>query len=396
MGAVFTNPVDVVGTATLLPGTIDYLDGPMLGNGLLNISITGGNTFSPQADMSAFSGTNEMGASTGFYRFFGSLGSSLAAFDLGTSTATMQNRNGGVTIALGSLAGGSRTTLSGAGSVSAPTTYLVGGNNKSTTFSGKISDGSGTTALVKTGTGTWTITGTNIYSGGTTVSNGTLVINNNAGSGTGSGAVTVSGGTLAGAGVISGSAGINSGGTLAPGNPLGILTISNSLTLASGSVTFMQVQHAPLTNDAIKVSGTLTEGGTLIVSNSNSSVFAPGDSFKLFNAGTYSGAFGNFILPSLSAGLVWNTSALNVSGTLSVVTFTSPVISSVRALNGNIVISGIGGPDGLPYEIQVTTNLISPQWLPLATNQFDASGNFIFSNAIAPGSPVLFYRLLVQ
>jgi hypothetical protein len=151
-----------------------------------------------------------------------------------------------------------------------------------------------------------------------------------------------------------------------------------------------------LTNSAVKVSGTLAEGGTLIVSNSNSSIFALGDNFTLFNAGTYSGTFSNFILPSLSAGLVWNTSALNQSGTLSVVALTSPVISSMTALNGNIVISGTGGPDGLPYEVQVTTNLISSQWLPLATNQFDAGGNFIFSNAIAPGSPVLFYRLLVQ
>ncbi|HEV2455692.1 MAG TPA: polysaccharide lyase family protein [Verrucomicrobiae bacterium] len=396
LGAVINNAIDVTGSATLLPGTIDYNDSPLSGGGLLNISITGGNTFSPQADMSGFSGTNELGASTGFYRFYGSLGSSSAAFDLGTGTAAMSNRNGGVTIALGSLAGGSKTALSGAGSVNAPTIYLIGGNNNSATFSGKISDSLGSTEIIKTGAGNWTITGTNTYSAGTVVSNGTLVVNSIGGSGTGSGSVNVNGGVLAGTGTISGNVTINSGGTLAPGNPLGALTISNSLTLASGSVTIVQVQHSPPTNSSVTVLAALSENGTLIVTNSNASAFAAGDSFEVFNAAAYSGSFANLILPPLSAGLAWNTSALNVSGTVSVVALTSPLVSSVKEVNGNLVVAGTGGPHGLPYDIQVTTNLVFPQWMPLATNQFDAAGNFTFTNAINSGWPQTYYRLEVQ
>lgn len=393
LGAVITNAIDVAGFATLLPGTIDYSDSPLFGSGLLNINITGGNTFSPQADMSAFSGTNELGTSTGFYRFYGSVGSASAAFDLGTSTATMNNRNGGVTIALGSLAGGSGTTLGGASSISAPTVYSIGGNNNNTTFLGKITDNDGTTAIIKTGKGDWTITGTNTYSGGTTVNGGVLLVNNVSGSGTGSGTITVNGGIMAGTGSISGSVAVNSGGTLAPGNPLGTLTISNSLLLQSGSATLMQVQHSPLTNSAVKIAGTLTEGGMLNVTNSNSGAFVAGDSFKIFNAGAYSGAFASFNLPSLSSGLAWNTSALNVSGMLSVVALTSPVISGVKVANGNLIVSGTGGPEGLPYDIQITTNLISPQWTSLATNQFDDSGNFTFTNTVSPNWPQLYYRL---
>ena len=391
LGAVITNVIDVAGSVTLLPGTIDYSDSPLVGGGLLNISVTGGNTFSPQANMSGFSGTNELGASTGFYRFFGSLGSSSAAFDLGTSTATIDNRNGAVTITLGSLAGASGTTLSGAGSVNAPTIYSIGGNNNNTTFPGKITDNVGTTTIIKTGTGTWTITGANTYTGGTTVSSGVLLVNNTTGSGTGLGPVSVSGGVLTGTGIISGSVTVSSGGTLAPGNSLGTLTISNNLTLASGSVTLVRVQPSPPTNSAVKVSGTLIEGGTLNVTNS--SAFATGDSFKIFNAGIFSGAFAGFNLPSLPAGLAWNTSALNQSGTLSVVAVTSPVIGSVKVSNGNLVVSGTGGPEGMPYDVQVTTNLLSPQWTSLATNQFDAGGNFIFTNAVNPGSPQSYYRL---
>ncbi len=125
------------------------------------------------------------------------------------------------------------------------------------------------TSLIKIGTGMLILTGANnTYSGGTTVSGGILMANNTAGSATGSGAVAVnSGGTLAGTGIISGAVTVNSGGALAPGNPLGTLTISNNLTLAAGSTTFMQVQHSPLTNNAVKISGTLTEGGTLNVTN---------------------------------------------------------------------------------------------------------------------------------
>ena len=231
---------------------------------------------------------------------------------------------------------------------------------------------SGSGNLVETGAGTLTLNGTNIYTGTTTVNSG----------------------TLAGTGIISGAVTVNSGGALAPGGT--VFTISNSLTLAAGSTTYMQVQHSPLANNALKVSGTLIEGGTLNVTNSNATAFAAGDSFKLFNAGVFSGAFTNFILPHLSGALAWNTSMLNVSGTLSVVALSSPSINSVKILNGKLVVSGTGGTDNWPYYVLATTNLVSGQWIPLATNQFDASGNFNMTNTLDPGMPQSFYRLQLQ
>jgi hypothetical protein len=43
----------------------------------------------------------------------------------------------------------------------------------------------------------------------------------------------------------------------------------------------------------------------------------------------------------------------------------------------------------------MTTNLGLPAnaWTCIATNQFDATGNFIFTNAVNPDAPQTFYLL---
>ena len=396
LGAIIANPINVAGTATISPGSIDYNDSPLSGSGRLNVTITGANTFSPGADMTAFAGTNELGTSSGSYRFYGSLGSAAATFDLGTGTVTLLNRNGGVTIQLGAVLGSASTTISGASAVNAPTTYAVGGNNNNATFSGRIINGMGTTVIVKTGGGTWTLAGTNTYSGGTTINSGTLLAKNTGGSATGSGSVMVnSGGTLAGHGIISGAVIVNPGGMLAPGGSPGVLTLSNNLTLAMGSATLLQVQASPLTNDIVKISGILSEGGTLMVTNVGGTL-VNGDSFKLFNAGNYSGAFANFVLPALPGNLVWNTNTVSLAGTLSVAAYVPPVIGSLTLAGGDLVTSGSDGIPYWTYYVLVSTNLTASQWTPVATNQFDAAGNFVFTNAINGGAGQSFYRLQLQ
>ncbi|QQE12262.1 autotransporter-associated beta strand repeat-containing protein [Planctomycetota bacterium] len=121
-------------------------------------------------------------------------------------------------------------------SISGDNALTVGINNGSSTFDGQIQDAAGGAgSLTKTGSGTFTLTGDNTYTGNTFVTDGTLLASNTTGSATGSGDVAVfDGGTLGGNGMIASKVFINDGGTLAPGESAGHLTV-NDVVFGIGS-----------------------------------------------------------------------------------------------------------------------------------------------------------------
>ncbi|HEY1718363.1 MAG TPA: autotransporter-associated beta strand repeat-containing protein, partial [Verrucomicrobiae bacterium] len=376
----------------LTPG----LAGTLSGGGTLNLMVKYVRGDIP-GDWSAFTGKiNVLNGSGGDdFRVANANGFPLAKLNIGASVDMYSRAAANSVIPIGEFSGASTATVAadGAGGLGGKNavTWRVGGLNTDATNAAAFS---GIVAFIKEGSGAWTLTGASTHTGSTVVSNGTLLVN-----GTFNGSpVTVKGGKLGGIGTISGAAvAVNSGGGFAPGNPLGTLTVSNNLTLAAGSTTFVQVQHSPLTNNSAKISGALTEGGTLNVSNIGGA-FSNGDSFNLFSAANYSGAFAGFVLPSLTGNLVWNTNTLKNSGTLSVVTLTSPIIAGINLVGGNLIISGSGGVNSWPFYILASTNLMLPttQWIPVATNQFDAGGNFSVTNAIDPDQPQTFYKLQLQ
>ena len=377
----------------LTPG----LDGALSGSGTLYLQVkyVRGDI---AGDWSAFTGTINVtnGSGGDDFRVANPNGWPSAKLNVGANVNMYSRAPANSVIPIGEFSAASTATVAadGAGGLGGKdaVTWRVGGLNTDTTNAASFQ---GIAALIKEGTGTWTLTGASTHTGTTVVSNGTLLVN---GSFSGS-PVTISGGKLGGIGTISGAAvNVNSGGAFAPGNPLGVLTISNSLTLAAGSTTFMQVQHSPLTNNAANISGTLAEGGVLNVTNIGAAAFIAGDSFKLFISTNYSGAFAGYVLPPLTTNLVWNTNTLNLSGTLSVAAYLPPVIGTLNATGQNLNFSGSGGIAYWTYYVLATTNLAAGQWTPVATNQFDASGHFnmTLTNAISPNSPQIFYRLQLQ
>ena len=403
----FNVPAGLTGTL-LLPARFGYaspFSSPLTGSGTLNVTVEYVRDYF-SGNWSAFTGRIIVSVpASGYYagaasdfRINNASGYSNAAIYLNNGVNLYNINADNQTTDIGELGGGT-TAFIGAGSLSSSNpTWRIGAKNTTNTYAGVIAD-AGVTSLIKTGTGMLVLSGANMYSGTTTVSGGTLMASNTAGSATGFGAVTVnSGGTLAGNGILSGAVSVNSGGTFAPGpGPgFGAMIISNNVTLSGGSTTLVQVRHSPRTNDVAIVTGTFAEAGTLIVSDDGAGGFTTSDSFKFFNAGSFSGAFTNFVLPTLTVNLAWNTGALKTSGTLSIIALTSPVISGVRLSGTKLVISGAGGPASWPYLVLSATNLAAPQWTPQATNQFDAAGNFIVTNAFNPLSPQTYYKLQLQ
>jgi fibronectin-binding autotransporter adhesin len=268
---------------------------------------------------------------------------------------------------------------------------------------GILQNGGDTTAAVTIGdldhTGLVKFAGVNdTYPGGTTVAYGQLLVNNTIG--TGSSTVTVnSGASLGGDGIILDPLTIQAGGTLYPGLGNGdtsALTINNALTLG-GNVTF--TLNRANTPNSSQVSGVtaLTVEGTLTLTNAGAPLQA-GDSFTLFNAGSYTGNFSATNLPALPSGLAWSNDVAN-SGTISVISMSvpaPPTIGSAKLSEGNIVFSGMNGSPGQQYRILTTTNLLLPMssWTPVATNIFAPNGGYTNNILVNPAQGSGFFRLV--
>jgi hypothetical protein len=101
-------------------------------------------------------------------------------------------------------------------------------------------------------------------------------------------------------------------------------------------------------------------------------------------------------MPPLWPGLTWNTGALNSSGIISVTGTRLPPQITAEAVSGaNFVISGSGGLVGATYYVLATNNVTAPlaTWPRIATNVFDASGNFSASIPIDPSAPNRFFTI---
>lgn len=110
---------------------------------------------------------------------------------------------------------------------------------------------------------------------------------------------------------------VTNAGVLAPGASIGRLTISGDLRLLASSSNLFELNQALGTNDCVAGVSNLSYGGTLVVTNLDGAL-AVGDSFKVFGATNYNGAFSSLVLPPLAPGLMWRNNLL-VDGSIEVI-----------------------------------------------------------------------------
>lgn len=344
---------------TTVAGSITTSTGSLTKSGSGSLALSGSNTFSGGTALSA--GSLILGHSLALQSSTLTLadGAALAFADIETAT-------------LGGLAGAGNFTLRN--NLAAPVTLSVGTNNASTTFSGTLSGPGG---IVKTGTGSLTLSGANTYNGTTTLSSGTLIAGGNSSFGTGP--LTIINGTLGG-----------SGSPIVLGNPVNIgqflyFTGSSNLTFtgpmtntsasymnlrstSSGSTTFSDINlSSSTTNQELLFSGTgifyvngvIANGGTSTVGSlriSNSGTILSG-------ANTYGGLTkiegtliieNNQALGSNSTGTeIINVGSLqlrnNITVTSEVLSIASSNSASLRNLSGNNTWTGDITTDGSQY-----------------------------------------------
>lgn len=257
--------------------------------------------------------------------------------------------NGNVT--LGGLSGNAGTYLCGSSKNTKgfKATWNIGGANTDETFAGIINDWScsgsrytGTTSIVKQGSGDWRLTGTNTYKGTTTVQGGRLVVN---GKNNGSGLYTVNeGATLAGQGTVGGAVYVNTGATIqACDTVIGgkTLTLSKSLTVKdSASV------EIPVTADAcnrLVVRGNMKIGENVrlvLAEDGLGSAPADGTSYHVMSVtGELTGEFAEIVPATPGVGLTWDTSALYSDGI-------------IKAVSGKTAIGQVDAGSAVPVRVE--------------------------------------------
>jgi hypothetical protein len=317
-----------------------------------------------------------------------------------TSIGTCDFSLGTMDALVDTLSVGVGQTSTGANS-SGTLTFLSGTFNVNTLQIG-VQSASGATSA---GAGTVNVNGTNAV----LLVNSALTLGMTAGgAGTANtfGSLNINGGTVlanaiaSGAGSVSNSIAIKNG-TLAVTNTIGTSTLGiNNVSLTNATLEFF------VTNGQVNLLATnLTTGGasnTLDIAALPAMGSRPAQFQLIKYAGAIGGAGYNFTLGSLPSGgtnyggyLSNNVAAGSVDLVAVQMLANGPQFSAVKLMGTNLVISGTSGVGNWPYFVLACTNLALPvnQWPSVATNVFDGSGNFIFTNRLSTKPSVQFFRL---
>ena len=276
-----------------------------------------------------------------------------------------------------------------------PATLTIGNANGNGLFGGVIADaGVGNAlSLVKTGTGTETLSGTNTYSGGTTISGGVLQFNdggsvlgaitNNSALVFNSSGIVTNGNTISGTGSLTqigtgklelDGANTYSGGTVITNS--GTIVIGNNTALGSGNVQMwnrtaigvngvinlannIQVNGDPTfdsTGGTLTLSGVISGGGDVYITGTNAIIFTGNNTYtgdttisngtlQVGNGGT-SGTLGSGNVTNLSFLVFARSDSISVSnnitgnGSLTQAGSGTLVINSANTYSGGTVVNG--------------------------------------------------------
>lgn len=139
---------------------------------------------------------------------------------------------------------------------------------------------------------------------------------------------------------------------------------------------------AGLANNATYAVSNGTNGNVTLLADGRTVRFTPLTNF------CGRGSFRFVALDSLAGGGMTNTVSV-------LITPSPPRFIKVDASAGEVVFSGSGGMPFAGYYLLGATNPALPtaDWPRIATNQFDAGGNFNLTSTPAPFAPQMFYRL---
>jgi hypothetical protein len=153
----------------------------------------------------------------------------------------------------------------------------------------------------------------------------------------------------------------------------------------------MKIDGGVVSNDTLKVYGSVTYGGTLTVTNLNGTP-ALNDAFTLFNASGYSGSFAVTNLPPLATGLAWNWNPAN--GTLSVVESVNTTPTNITTRVSGNVLTLSWPADHTGWRLQSQTNAPGTG---LGTNWSDVPGATSVNSVnvtVDPANATVFYRMV--
>ncbi|CDZ77139.1 Extracellular serine protease precursor [Legionella massiliensis] len=221
----------------------------------------------------------------------------------------------------------------------------------------------GSGGLSKTGEGLVVLQSDNNYTGNTTVNAGTLLINGNQSAA--KGRTTVNSGTLGGNGTIGGDVQML-GGTISPGNSIGILTILGNYTQNPGSTYLVELNNSGQ-SDQLVVGGKATiNGGAVQVLAANGTYIA-GTLYPILTAQAgVSGSYDSLVqnLPFLNLSLIYDANHVYLDVTRSTLLLAAFAATTNQQNTANALETMVASP-----LVTAITNLVTA---PQAQQAFDA------------------------